>query len=165
MNHARTHGPWQSHAPNPNHWSCTLDQTRCSPRIQWQLRYSNFGPFVSVPIETAEVVDLLITCPGVCWLQIALAASALATAHGGQVSTMVSFHCHGCPDATFKAHLHAAPCSADGGGHYNGGDGVTIDAINENWPAVTCANGRCSGMASNQWAPAADDVAVSTVRG
>ena len=97
--------------------------------------YSNFGPFVSVSIiaiVSAEVVDPLITCPGVCWLQIALAASALATAHGGQVSTMVSFHCHSCPDATFKAHLNAAPCSADGGGHYNGGDGVTVDAINEN---------------------------------
>ena len=74
---------------------------------------------------------------------------------------MVSFHCHGCPDATFKAHLHAAPCSTGSGGHYQdpANQGV-VDAVSENWPEVTCANGRCSGMASNDWVPLVADLAA-----
>lgn len=43
--------------------------------------------------------------------------------------------------------------------HYNGGDGVTVDSVNENWPIVTCTSGVCSGNAANLWAPAATDLA------
>jgi len=76
-------------------------------------------------------------------------------------STSISFHCHGCPDATFKAHLHNQPCSTDSGGHYQdpANQGV-VDAVSENWPEVTCANGRCSGMASNDWVPLVADLAA-----
>lgn len=42
--------------------------------------------------------------------------------------------------------------------HYNGGDGVTVDDVNENWPVVYCMSGVCSGQASNTWAPAAADL-------
>ena len=71
---------------------------------------------------------------------------------------MISFRCRDCPDDVFKAHLHADTCANNGGGHYNGGGTGAVDAVNENWPEVTCSNGRCSGMASNEWAPAPGDV-------
>lgn len=92
----------------------------------------------------------------------------------------------------FAAHLHAQPCSPNNGGvslclfgialcpfrnvlmcawrispqpHYSGGDGVTVDAINENWPAASCAAGSgkrsramCSGDASNDWVPSIADL-------
>ena len=38
-------------------------------------------------------------------------------------------------DMTFKAHLHAAPCSAAGGGHYQDPDNqCVVDGVSENWP-------------------------------
>jgi hypothetical protein len=48
---------------------------------------------------------------------------------------------------TFGAHLHAAPCSSDGGGHYQdpANPGV-VTAISENWPEVQCdSGGMCGG--------------------
>ena len=56
---------------------------------------------------------------------------------------------------TFSAHLHAAPCSQDGGAHYQdpSNPGV-VDAVGENWPTVQCdSNGMCGGVAWNDWAP------------
>lgn len=38
-------------------------------------------------------------------------------------------------------------------------NGEAVDAVNENWPAVTCMSGKCTGAASNMWAPAAAAVA------
>lgn len=58
------------------------------------------------------------------------------------MSTQVSFYGSGFPDAMFKAHLHADTCENQGGAHFSGGDGVTVDAVNENWPAVTCVDVR-----------------------
>ena len=72
-----------------------------------------------------------------------------------ELATGVSFSGKGFQDGIYKAHLHEDTCANDGGGHYNGGDGVTVDAVNENWPAVTCRKGKCSGMAWNDWLPTA----------
>lgn len=59
------------------------------------------------------------------------------------MSTQVSFYGSGFPDAVvFKAHLHADTCENQGGAHFSGGDGVTVDAVNENWPEVTCMDVR-----------------------
>jgi len=58
---------------------------------------------------------------------------------------------------TFAAHLHAAPCSQDGGVHYQdpSNPGV-VDAMGENWPTVQCdSNGMCGGVAWNNWYPSA----------
>jgi hypothetical protein len=63
---------------------------------------------------------------------------------------------------TFGAHLHAAPCSSDGGGHYQdpANPGV-VNAISENWPEVQCdSGGTCRGSALNWWSPT-DAVLVS----
>lgn len=68
-----------------------------------------------------------------------------------ELATGVSFSGKGFQDGIYKAHLHEDTCANDGGGHYNGGDGVTVDAVNENWPTVTCRKGKCSGMAWNDW--------------
>ena len=70
-----------------------------------------------------------------------------------ELATSVSFNGKGFQDGVYKAHLHADTCANDGGGHYNGGDGVTVDDVNENWPAVTCRKGKCTGMAWNDWLP------------
>lgn len=41
--------------------------------------------------------------------------------------------------------------------HYNGGDGTTVDAVHENWPAASCSDGECAGWAGNDWlVPTAD---------
>ena len=56
----------------------------------------------------------------------------------------------------FKAHLHAAPCSAGGGAHYQDPNDMfsVANAVRENWPDVTCdATGTCGGAATNQWMP------------
>ena len=63
-------------------------------------------------------------------------AASLATTF--PMSTQVSFFGSGFQDGVYKAHLHADTCANGGGGHYNGGDGSTVDNVNENWPAVTC---------------------------
>jgi hypothetical protein len=74
---------------------------------------------------------------------------------------------------TFNTHLHATPCSEDEGGvHYqnptacapNGvqtGIATCANAINENWPTVTCDfNGTCIGSATTLWVPTATDLAA-----
>lgn len=75
-----------------------------------------------------------------------------------RMATKVHFHGKDAEDDIYKAHLHDDTCENGGGGHYNGGDGVTVDAVNENWPEVTCMDGKCNGMAWSGWHPAAGDV-------
>lgn len=68
----------------------------------------------------------------------------------------------GVRSRVFSAHLHAAPCASDGGGHYQNpnGDGAANE-VNENWPEVTCDdNGDCFGRAHNAWAPIQADLAA-----
>jgi len=90
----------------------------------------------------------------------ALAGTAELVVGATGISTRVRVEDASASGLVFKAHLHAAPCSADGGGHYQdpSNPGV-VDAVGENWPKVGCAsNGGCGGMATNTWMPLEADL-------
>ena len=75
----------------------------------------------------------------------------IAEAKTTVTSTTIKFFNEDLEDATYASHLHNKPCADNGGGHYNGGDGETVDEVNENWPQVTCLNGECEGSAVSDW--------------
>jgi hypothetical protein len=81
-------------------------------------------------------------------------AELLVASYG--IETEVFFRGPALGEKTFKAHLHSLPCrDRGGGGHYQNplGNG-SVDAVNENWPTVTCdSSGSCTGRAANTWVP------------
>eukprot|EP00040_Diaphanoeca_grandis_P019366 m.102203 g.102203 ORF g.102203 m.102203 type:complete len:2059 (-) comp27392_c1_seq4:256-6432(-) len=61
----------------------------------------------------------------------------------------------GMANLVFKTHLHAKPCSENGGGHYQDPDNNgPATSTNENWPTVSCdSQGICYGAATSMWNP------------
>lgn len=87
----------------------------------------------------------------------------------GSEMTLVSVHVAGlAPDTTYPVHVHNAPCSTGGGGHYQQVIGGPVDAVNEIWPAFTTnAAGMGSGQAMNAfWArPEAQSIVIHDTDG
>jgi Cu-Zn family superoxide dismutase len=65
--------------------------------------------------------------------------------------TIVSVHVTGLmANTTYGSHVHNAPCSTGGGGHYQDVVGGPVDNVNEIWPAFsTNAAGIGNGKAMN----------------
>ena len=62
---------------------------------------------------------------------------------------------------TYKAHLHFARCSDDGGGHYANPlhPAASVDSTSENWPMLKCdSNGDCFAQAPSEWRPSYVDL-------
>jgi Cu-Zn family superoxide dismutase len=52
------------------------------------------------------------------------------------------------PASTYGSHVHNAPCSTGGGGHYQHEVGGAVDAVNEIWPVLHAqTSGVAQGMA------------------
>jgi superoxide dismutase, Cu-Zn family len=52
------------------------------------------------------------------------------------------------PGTTYGSHVHNAPCSTGGGGHYQHVVGGAVDAVNEIWPVLRAQpSGVAQGMA------------------
>lgn len=86
-------------------------------------------------------------------------AAVFSLANSARTITSVSITAD-LTDGVFNAHLHAAPCAQNGGGHYQN-DGIGgVNDQNENWPAITCTSGKCYGTAANTWATRPNDLAA-----
>jgi Cu-Zn family superoxide dismutase len=54
------------------------------------------------------------------------------------------------PGTTYGSHVHNAPCSAGGGGHYQHVVGGAVDDVNEMWPVLHAqTSGVAHGMAEH----------------
>ena len=112
------------------------------------------------------------------YIGMAGTAELVIDASGIRTSLQVTAANADLAGTTFEAHLHAAPCSAGGGGHYQdpGNPGV-VDAVSEHWPELACtaATGEggaaeggeqdavavsCVGAAASRWKPTAAEIAA-----
>ncbi len=65
--------------------------------------------------------------------------------------TVVISHAGGLdPGTTYPSHVHDAPCSTGGGGHYQHDVGGAVDAENEIWPTLhTRRSGHATALATH----------------
>jgi len=78
------------------------------------------------------------------------------TAAGAErTTTNVQLTGTGVDGKTFAAHVHAQPCSNDGGGLYMYDASGPVDAVNVNIPTLTCSGTTCTGEATTMWQPTA----------
>jgi hypothetical protein len=77
-------------------------------------------------------------------------ATMLRTDHGGGRTVVASVAWGLQPNTEYMSHVHNAPCSTGGGGHYQREVGGAVDRVNEIWPILrTGPHGVAFGYATH----------------